>query len=71
MIALKETTVWPDDDVSVNHTYLFEKKPDGRERSALCIAYIKRGQTDIIRLATPLKLDMRGRTFLQDKSFSG
>lgn len=59
MIVMHETTVWQ--EKCPNHTYVFDKKPDGR--TATCIAYIKANTTKVIKLKTPLKFDLKGRTF--------
>ena len=67
MIVLQETTTWAEGEISANHAYVFSKKPDARERQAPCIAYIKAGDTKVIKFSKPMKLDMRGRTFEEVK----
>lgn len=67
MIVLQETTVWAEGEISANHMYVFDKKPDMRERQAPAIAYIKRGDTKVFKFSKPMKLDMRGRTFEEVK----
>lgn len=67
MIVLQETTTWAEGEVSANHAYVFDKKPESRERQAPAIAYIKAGTTKVIKFSKPMKLDMRGRTFEEVK----
>ena len=56
----QETTEWTDSN-DANHIYIFNERVSGRSASA--IAYIPRGQTKVHRFKTPLKLDLKGRTF--------
>jgi hypothetical protein len=67
MYVAHETTKWAEGEVSSNHTYVFAKKPDARERQAPAIAYIKAGTKQVIKFKQPLKLDLRGRTFEEVK----
>jgi hypothetical protein len=57
----RETTVWNDATVSLNHTYVFDAKPNGRQGRV--IAYVPFGNTRVQKLRTPLVLDLKGRTF--------
>lgn len=63
MYIAEETTQWTEN--CPNHIYIFDKKPDGR--TARCIAYIKAGTKKVIRLRTPLTLELKGRTFVEVK----
>jgi hypothetical protein len=63
MYVAQETTKW--DEPCPNHTYVFTAKPDGR--TATCIAYIKPGTDKVIKLKSPLKIDLRRRTFEEVK----
>jgi len=56
----QETTQFTDGDGG-NHVYIFNEKIAGR--SATAIAYIPRGQTKVHKFRTPMKLDLKGRTF--------
>ena len=56
----QETTQFTDGDGG-NHVYIFNEKITGR--SATAIAYIPRGQTKVHKFRTPMKLDLKGRTF--------
>jgi len=60
MIVLQETTAWPEGDQCPNNIYIFKVKPD---RTGQCVAYIKRGETKVIKFSKPMALDMRHRTF--------
>jgi hypothetical protein len=61
-VAYQETTKFKD-GVGGNHTYLFATAIKGRQATA--VAYIPKGRTEVVRLKTPLKLDLKGRTFVQ------
>lgn len=62
MKILQETTVW---EGSVpNHIYYLDDK---KER---LLAYIKAGNNEPVVLRTPLKFDMRHRTFKELKNIS-
>jgi hypothetical protein len=56
MIAMREVTDWLP---AYNHTYLFE--------GASAVAYIKSGETQPIYFKKPLKIDRRGRKFVDVK----
>ena len=56
----QETTKWTDSDAG-NHVYIFDSKPSGR--SATAIGYVPVGKTTVVKFTTPLKLDLKGRTF--------
>jgi hypothetical protein len=56
----QETTEFTD-GTNGNHIYIFKERMVGR--SATAIAYIPRGQTKVLRFKTPMKLDLKGRTF--------
>jgi len=56
----QETTEWSDSN-GANHIYIFKERVSGR--SATAVAYIPRGQTKVHKFKTPLKLDLKGRTF--------
>lgn len=56
----QETTEWSDSN-GANHVYIFRERVVGR--SATAIAYIPAGQTKVHKFRTPLKLDLKGRTF--------
>lgn len=56
----QETTEWTDSNAG-NHVYIFKEKVSGR--SATAVAYIPAGQTKVHKFRTPLKLDLKGRTF--------
>jgi hypothetical protein len=56
----QETTEWTDGS-DANHVYIFNERTTGR--TATAIAYIPRGQTKVHKFRTPLKLDLKGRTF--------
>ena len=56
----EETTQW-DDGSQANHVYVFNDKPSGR--SATAVAYVPVGSTKVHKFRTPLKLDLKGRTF--------
>ena len=60
MVILQETTVWTDSQAG-NHIYVFKSKPEGR--SATAVAYLPQGTDRVIKFRTPLKLDLKGRTF--------
>jgi hypothetical protein len=55
MRAVIETTQWGDAGDSYNHVYLLD--------GDTCLAYIPHGTREIRRLATPIRLDRRGRQF--------
>jgi len=44
-----------------NHIYVFNERISGR--SATAIAYIPRGQTQVHKFRTPIKLDLKDRQF--------
>jgi hypothetical protein len=54
-----ETTEWA--EACPNNVYVFDKKLEGR--TATCVAYVPHGSTKVQILRTPLKLDLKGRTF--------
>lgn len=56
----EETTQWNDSN-GANHVYVFNDKPSGR--SATAVAYVPVGSTKVHKFRTPLKLDLKGRTF--------
>jgi hypothetical protein len=56
----QETTAFTDGEGG-NHVYIFNERISGR--SATAIAYIPRGQTNVHKFRTPMKLDLKGRTF--------
>jgi hypothetical protein len=56
----QETTEWNDSN-GANHIYVFSDKPSGR--TATAIGYIPTGTTKVFKFRTPLKLDLKGRTF--------
>jgi hypothetical protein len=56
----QETTQWADSS-NANHVYVFKEKIKGR--SATAVAYMPVGNTQVLQLRTPLKLDLKGRTF--------
>jgi len=56
----QETTQWAD-SMDANHVYVFTEPPTGR--TATAIAYVPAGKTQVVRLRTPLKLDLKGRNF--------
>lgn len=58
MIAVQETTKWAG-DIQPNFIYLL----DGDK----IVSYIPKGTSKIITLNKPLKLDRRGRTFIELK----
>ena len=55
----EETTEWTEQ--CANNVYVFDQKPTGR--TAKCLAYVKAGTKEVIRLKTPLTFDLKGRTF--------
>jgi hypothetical protein len=55
----EETTEWQEQ--CPNNIYVFDAKPTGR--TAKCIAYVPYGSEKVVRLKTPLVLDLKGRTF--------
>jgi hypothetical protein len=56
----QETTTWAD-SMDANHIYVFNERPTGR--TATAIAYVPAGSDKVHKLKTPLKLDLKGRTF--------
>jgi hypothetical protein len=56
----EETTQWTD-SAGANHVYIFNDKPSGRTATAL--GYVPVGSTKVQKFRTPLKLDLKGRTF--------
>lgn len=56
----QETTEWSDSN-GANHIYIFKERVAGR--SATAIAYIPAGSDKVQKFRTPLKLDLKGRTF--------
>ena len=56
----QETTEWTDSNAG-NHVYIFKERVAGR--SATAIAYIPAGSDKVQKFRTPLKLDLKGRTF--------
>ena len=56
----QETTEWTDSNAG-NHVYIFNERVTGR--SATAIAYIPAGSDRVQKFRTPLKLDLKGRTF--------
>ena len=56
----QETTEWTDSNAG-NHVYIFNERVTGR--SATAIAYIPAGTDQVKKFRTPLKLDLKGRTF--------
>ena len=61
LISVYQETTDFTDGQNGNHIYIFKERMVGR--SATAIAYIPRGQTKVHRFKTPLKLDLKGRTF--------
>mgnify|MGYP003333236059 FL=1 len=59
MIAIQEVTKW-NGDIQPNHTYLMNGEK--------IVAYIPKGKKDVIQLRVPLRLDKRGRQFVELKS---
>jgi hypothetical protein len=55
----EETTAWA--EKCANNVYVFEAKPTGR--TAKCLAYVKAGTKEVIKLKSPLVFDLKGRTF--------
>jgi hypothetical protein len=55
----EETTEWA--EKCANNVYVFDAKPTGR--TARCLAYVRAGSKEVIRLKTPLVFDLKGRTF--------
>jgi hypothetical protein len=55
----EETTAWAEN--CANNVYVFEAKPTGR--TAKCLAYVKAGTKEVIKLKSPLVFDLKGRTF--------
>jgi hypothetical protein len=47
--------------MGANHVYVFLERPTGR--SATVTAYVPAGKTEVVKLSTPLKLDLKGRNF--------
>jgi hypothetical protein len=47
--------------MGANHIYVFNEQPTGR--SATVTAYVPAGKTEVVKLHTPLKLDLKGRNF--------
>jgi hypothetical protein len=58
----QETTQW-NDSMGANHVYVFTERPAGR--TATITAYVPAGKTQVVRLRTPLKLDLKGRNFVK------
>ena len=56
----QETTEWTDSN-GANHVYVFDAKPSGR--TATAVGYVPNGTNKVHRFRTPLKLDLKGRTF--------
>ena len=59
---LKETTIWSDSRMH-NHVYVFDVKPKGRQGTA--IGYINHISDEVKYFSTPLKMDFKGRTFVE------
>jgi hypothetical protein len=55
----QETTEWAEQ--CPNNIYVFNDRVSGR--TATCVAYVPHGSEKVIKLKTPLKLDLKGRTF--------
>ena len=58
LVAIQEVTEW-NGDIQPNHTYLM----DGEK----IVAYLPKGAKDVIELRVPLRLDKRGRKFIELK----
>jgi hypothetical protein len=58
-----ETTEWA--EPCPNHTYRFTSATTGR--LVTCVAYRPEGETEFRTLRTPLKFDLRRRTFREIK----
>ncbi len=56
----RETSTWSDSS-GANHIYVFTEPPRGR--TATAIAYVPAGSNKVHKLRTPLKLDLKYRTF--------
>jgi len=61
-VLLKETTIWSDSRMH-NHVYVFDVKPKGRQGTA--IGYINHISDEVKYFSTPLKMDFKGRTFVE------
>jgi hypothetical protein len=61
MIKVYQETTDFTDGHNGNHIYVFNERISGRSGTA--IAYIPRGQTQVHKFKTPMKLDLKGRTF--------
>lgn len=55
----KETTVWA--DPCPNHVYVFTSKPVGK--FVHCIGYVKQGTKVLIKFSSPLRFELKDRTF--------
>jgi hypothetical protein len=59
MRIFRETTKWPDS--TVNHIYLLT---DNKEAM---VGYIRQGTKSVKMFNKPIRIDMRGRTFVEVK----
>ena len=66
MKVMLETTEWKDVTSSPNHIYVFSDFT-AASRSAKVIAYSPFGTEPVQKFRTPMKIDLRGRTFIPVK----
>lgn len=62
MKYFQETTKWNDNPKAVNHIYYMN------DEKSSAVGYIQFGVGDLIKFKSPMKLDMRGRKFVELKT---
>lgn len=65
MKFFQEVTVWADSPSSINHIYYMD------DNKTAAVGYLKFGKGRLIKFKNPLKIDIRGRKFVELKDKKG